>query len=246
MSELSSIQQLAEHFKISDAAAAAYIKKSSIKVHQLNVGKETMFLYDKAEAIRVIETQLNEERRLAAIKKAAEEAAAAEAAREPSLKEIMAAIKSIAPAASHIEDVVCDLSDKVDKLLAQNVLIFKELQKLTAEPVEIDTTAASGAPQAKRKRMHVAILAAQSNLPTIIGNEYDEALEIEYLQLRSKKLGISARHDKIIMITSSIGAAMINEVKRAAEDRFIRVSGGVSDLRDVLTQLFINASTTTP
>ncbi len=118
MSELVSIEQIATEKQIDVNIATNLIQAAKLKAHKLKIAGESLSLYEKTEAEAVITAHLNKLREAEAKRLAAQEAA-----REPTLKEIAAAIKEVG---RDVADVA-ELQEEIKRLTTANQTIFKAL-----------------------------------------------------------------------------------------------------------------------
>ena len=118
MSELVSIEQISTEKQIAADIAANLIQAAKLKTHKLKIAGESLSLYERAEAEAVIAKHLQMLRH-----EETKRAAAQEAAREPTLKEIAAAVKEVGRDVSD----VAELQEEIKRLIAANQAIFKAL-----------------------------------------------------------------------------------------------------------------------
>jgi hypothetical protein len=124
MSELICTKQLADAFGIAEALAANYIAAAKLKSQKLVIGKEAMTLFDKDEATRAIMTRVEEEKKIQAAN-----LARLEAAKIPTLKDVMVAIKALA---GDVSDVA-EMEAEIKRLTAANKIIFDALKEFKAQ-----------------------------------------------------------------------------------------------------------------
>ena len=124
MSDLISLAQVAENFCLQENTVAELVKAAKLKSSRLMIGAEPITLFDQKEAVEVVQSHIDKAKAEADQKKAAEEAA-----REPTMKELMDKLKSIA---IDISDVA-ELQEEIKRLTAANHGIFKALTEFKAE-----------------------------------------------------------------------------------------------------------------
>jgi hypothetical protein len=124
MSELICTKQLADAFGIAESLAANYIAAAKLKSQKLVIGKEAMTLFDKDEATRAIMTRVEEEKKIQAAN-----LARLEAAKIPTLKDVMVAIKALA---GDVSDVA-EMEAEIKRLTAANKIIFDALKEFKAQ-----------------------------------------------------------------------------------------------------------------
>lgn len=124
MSDLISLAQVAENFGLQENTVAELVKAAKLKSSRLMIGAEPITLFDQKEAAEVVQSHIDKAKAEAGQKKAAEEAA-----REPTMKELMDKLKSIA---IDISDVA-ELQEEIKRLTAANHGIFKALTEFKAE-----------------------------------------------------------------------------------------------------------------
>ena len=88
------------------------------------------------------------------------------------------------------------------------------------------------------KKTKVAIITMQSNVSTFLGTEYNDILDIEIFKYK-KGLPQFNKFEHIIMMTNGIGNAGVIDMQRQAGLRFHRINGAMTELRDVLTELYV-------
>jgi uncharacterized protein YqfB (UPF0267 family) len=124
MSDLISLAQVAENFGLQENTVAEWVKAAKLKSSRLMIGADPITLFDQKEAVEVVQSHIDKAKAEADQKKAAEEAA-----REPTMKELMDKLKSIA---IDISDVA-ELQEEIKRLTAANHGIFKALTEFKAE-----------------------------------------------------------------------------------------------------------------
>lgn len=127
MSDLVSTPQIAADFGISEELVSGIVANAKLKTSRLVVGSEPIILFEKAEAIKVIQAYID-----AAKAEEQRKRAEAEAAREPTMKEVMAKLKGVA---ADISDVA-ELHEEIKRLTVANHGIFKALTDFKAETQE--------------------------------------------------------------------------------------------------------------
>lgn len=124
MSDLISLAQVAENFGLQENTVAELVKSAKLKSSRLMIGSEPITLFDQKAAVEVVQSHIDKAKADADQKKAVEEAA-----REPTMKEIMDKLKSIA---IDISDVA-ELQEEIKRLTAANHGIFKALTEFKTE-----------------------------------------------------------------------------------------------------------------
>lgn len=124
MSDLISLAQVAENFGLQENTVAELVKSAKLKSSRLMIGAEPITLFDQKEAVEVVQSHIDKAKAEAEQKKAAEEVA-----REPTMKELMDKLKSIA---IDISDVA-ELQEEIKRLTAANHGIFKVLTEFKSE-----------------------------------------------------------------------------------------------------------------
>lgn len=127
MSDLISLAQVADKFGMPEKTVADLVKAAKLKSSRLMVGSEPITLFDQTEAVGVVQSHIDKAKEDAALRKAAEEAA-----REPTLREVMAMLKSM----SHDISDVAELHEEIKRLTVANHGIFKALTEFKAETQE--------------------------------------------------------------------------------------------------------------
>lgn len=127
MSELISIDQIASEKQIDASVATNLIQAAKLKAHKLKIAGESLSLYEKMEAEAVITAHLNKLR-----DEEAKRLAAQEAAREPTLKEIAAAVKEVGRDVSD----VAELQEEIKRLTTANQTIFKALTDFKSDATD--------------------------------------------------------------------------------------------------------------
>lgn len=118
MSDLISLQQIAAEFGIEESTAAAWVKEAKLKSSRLMVGNDPITLYEQEEARATLQTKIAQAKAEAERIKAE-----AEAAREPTLREVMDKLKSME---KDIADVA-ELHEEIKRLSSANHIVFKTL-----------------------------------------------------------------------------------------------------------------------
>lgn len=97
----------------------------------------------------------------------------------------------------------------------------------------------------KDTRKHVAILALPNNQRDTIKKEFKDVFKLEFFEsdeVSGRGFGDKLqRFDAVLGMTGFLNHG-ITSVQNKAGSKFIRVSGGVSSLRDKLTELFVRAA----
>lgn len=127
MSDLISLSQVADKFGLPEKTVSDLVKTAKLKSSRLMVGSEPITLFDQTEAVGVVQAHIDKAIEEAALLKAAEEAA-----REPTLREVMAVLKVI----SHDISDVAELHEEIKRLTTANHGIFKALTDFKAETQE--------------------------------------------------------------------------------------------------------------
>ena len=127
MSDLISLSQIATQFSLNQSEVADLFKAAKLKSSRLVVGNEPIALFDKAEASEVIEQYIGKVKALIE-----QQRAEAEAAREPTMKEVMAKLKEMS---KDISDVA-ELHEEIKRLTMANHGIFKALTDFKTDTQE--------------------------------------------------------------------------------------------------------------
>ena len=291
MSELISSKQLADTYTTPESRILQDLLAASLKPHKLVVGNESISLFDKAAGIKAVEAAA-EARRVAERKAIAEasarDAAAKEAARVPTMKELSTQLTQVGLQVERLADAHkkeqafhqdavkavearCDeMQALVAKVLDQNVIIFRRLEviKTMNEAMLEYITGKTTDPWIKfaqqekqdnpekiiklqepenkepMRKPRVIIISMQTNTSTILGGEFNGALDIEIIRYNAKSLPTLQKYDHVVMVTSGMGTPAVNEVRRLAGDRFHNVKGGITELRDLLTEIYVAPTAT--
>jgi hypothetical protein len=123
MNELIGVKQAAEEAGIAESLANAYIGAARLKSQKLVIGKDSVLLFDRTEAINAINARVREEREIHAAN-----VARLEAAKVPTLKDVMAAVKSIAV---DVADVA-EMDSELKRLTGANKILFDVLKEFKA------------------------------------------------------------------------------------------------------------------
>lgn len=161
---------------------------------------------------------------------------------ERSRDELMGAVTLVANHVRGIEDIV-----KVLKAQADAPAVVVESAPTPPAPVitnnVVDIKPAANEPKDTRK--HVAILALPNGHRDAIKKEFKDVFRLEFFEsdeVNSRtfpdKMG---RFDAVFGMTGFLNHG-ISKVTHAAGPKFISVRGGVSSLRDKLTELFVKVA----
>lgn len=251
MSELISSKQIGEEFKLADALVISYLEVAKIPAHKLVVGIEAMSLYDKAAAFKAVEARVKEEKAIAEAN-----LARLEAARIPTIKDVMAALKDQAAVvktlAADVADVA-DLQDEIKRLVLANQSIFKALTEFKTDTCErlagLKTLVVNMRDEVKSAPRDAASASALEKVAVVgISTTHHASLSAEFADLVNLKLldasdmrGIYGLrgYNKVFLMkkyTDYKHAEQLKAVKIMPEP----ITGSIEDLRDKLTAYCLN------
>lgn len=173
--------------------------------------------------------------------------------------DMMLSIKEIASDVLVNTEQMDDDRAQVKKLLEQNVHIFKLLKSINDAVAEKNELRASireafqksepvnlippALPTAKQNLMRVVVVGLSSSHKTQIEREFASCFELvtyisESCKGRAYEYSI-VQADHVLVMESSMNTGYI-ETKKLAAAKIIRISGGLSTMRNRLTELFVN------
>lgn len=248
MSELVHTKQLADDFGIAEALAASYLSTAKLSAHKLLVGKDTMSLFDKIAATKAIGDRIKEEKGIQAAN-----LARLEAAKIPTLKDVMSAIKALSIDTSD----VAELAESVKKLAEQNICLFKVLTEFKAETQtrlsnlqavaagqqhepKAETVIRMREPLPSVSPIRVGIVGLHSGDHAQIKNEFGDMFRLSILtpdDLKNIKTNLR-NMDVIYLMSKYVSQKHISLLNSIGQSPRI-ISGTVNDLKETLTALYL-------
>lgn len=256
---LVSVSQLTDELRLGSITLIEYLRDLA-PVHTVKMGKGVAKFYDRAAAEAMIRKR---------VEQSAKRTRAPDApVREPDQSAMLARLAGIENIVSDILGNTEQMDEdraQIKKLLDQNALIFKAINDLrgalttarapsnsTAEPAPPPPIVApphwdapAAPPATKRALKRVAIVGLRSTHQLLIEKEFRECFELSIYaseECKGKAFEDSiGRADHVIAMQAGMNDGF-DATKRAAGNRLIRVTGGLSTLRDKLTDLFVNSA----
>lgn len=255
MSELVHAKQLADEFGIAESLALSYLAAAKLSVHKLLVGKDTLSLFDKGAATKAIGDRVKEEKQIQAAN-----LARLEAAKIPTIKDVMAAVKDVATAAKGIAGDVSDvaeLSEAVKKLAEQNICMFKVLMDLKTEMQArlIDLKTCLPSPLEKPKPVPTAPI--REPLPSVsplkigvvglhtgdhvaLKKDFGDLFKLSLLTPdESRKITGLKNMDRTYLMSKYVSHRHMDLLKSIGQAPIV-IPGTVNDLKEALTALYLN------
>ena len=249
MTELVHAKQLAEDFGIAEPLALGYIAAAKLQAHKLLVGKDMVNLFDKLAATKAVGERVNEEKQIQAAN-----LARLETAKIPTLKDVMAQLKTLTGEMSDAADLTCI----VKKLAEQNVCMFKVLTDMKSEMqarlIELQTsvrnasqseartvpTMPSREPLPSVSPLKVGIVGLHAGDHAVLKKEFGELFRLSILTPdESRKISGLKNMDKTYLMSKYAGNRHMDLLKAINQSPSI-VPGTVNELKEVLTALYLN------
>lgn len=248
MTELVHTKQLADDFGIAEALAASYLATAKLSVHKLLVGKDTLSLFDKVTATKAITDRVKQEAEIQAAN-----LARMEAAKIPTLKDVVLLIKTLS---ADISDVA-ELSNNVKKLADQNVIMFKVLTDMksdiqakfidlraitTGQQQSTVTTPVSvqiREPLPSVSQLKIGIVGLHSGDHATLKKEFGDLFRLSILTPdESRKISGYKGMDKTYLMTKYVSHKHMDLLKAAGQTPVI-IPGTVNELKEALTALYL-------
>ena len=244
MSELVHTKQLAEEFGIAESLASSYLATAKIAAHKLVVGKDTLNLFDKVQASKAIGQRVKEEKEIQTAN-----LARLEAAKIPTLKDVMLNLKAIA---GDISDVA-ELAEGVKKLHEQNVCMFKVITEMKQEMqtrfIEMHAIGKGQQSEAKQPQLReptpsvsplkVGIVGLHSGEHAALKKDFGDLFRLSILTPdESRKITGYKGMDKTYLMSKYVSHRHMDLLKSIGQTPII-IPGTVNDLRDALTALYL-------
>lgn len=247
MSELVHTKQLADDFGITEALASSYLATAKLGAHKLLVGKDTLSLFDKVSATKAIGDRVKEEKELQAAN-----LARLEAAKIPTLKDVMAQLKAINGEMSD----VAELSEAVKKLTEQNVCMFKVLTDMKTEMQtrlvnlhavtvgqqrndDAQPIALIREPMPSVSQLKIGIVGLHSGDHAALKKELGDLFKLSILTPdESRKITGLKNMDKTYLMSKYVSHRHMDLLKAIGQTPTI-IAGTVNDLKEALTALYL-------
>ena len=248
MSELVHTKQLADEFGITEALASSYLATAKLSAHKLLVGKDTLSLFDKLTATKAIGDRVKEEKELQAVN-----LARLEAAKIPTLKDVMTQLKTITSEISN----AAELSDAVKKLTEQNVCMFKVLTGMKEEmQTRFISLHAITVRQQQSEDRPVPIIQIREPLPSVsplkigivglhqgdhigLKKEFGDLFKLSILTPdESRKITGMKNMDKTYLMSKYVSHRHMDLLKAIGQTPVI-IPGTVNDLKEALTAVYL-------
>lgn len=247
MSELVHTKQLADDFGIAEALATSYLATAKLSAHKLLVGKDTLSLFDKVAATKAIGDRVKEEKELQAAN-----LARIEAAKIPTLKDVMAQLKTIA---GDISDVA-ELAESVKKLNEQNVCMFKVLTEMKADMAakfadlrgvmvgqqagaRLEPALQIREPLPSVSQLKIGIVGLHSGDHAALKKDFGDLFKLSILTPdETRKITGYKAMDKTYLMSKYVSHKHMDLLKSIGQTPII-IPGTVNDLKEALTALYL-------
>lgn len=123
MSELVTVDHLSQEYGVSEETMTTWLKDAGVKASKITIGTSKIDVIDRDKSTEIINAKILQQ------KQEADRIAAEEAAREPTMKDVMVQLKSMG---NDISDVA-ELQDEIKRLTTANQAIFKALTEFKTE-----------------------------------------------------------------------------------------------------------------
>lgn len=242
MSELISAKQISDEFKVSVTLVCNYLDAAKIPAHKLMVGTEAVSLYEKAGAFKAVDTRIKEEK---ALEKA--HLAKLEAAKIPTLKDLMVAVKAISKDVSD----VAELQEEIKRLVSANQVMFKALTDFKTDTADRlsglktlvvnmrDDFNASSREVVSSEAKSVAVVGISTMHHSAIAAEFGDAIKLKLLDPSDIRGIHNLRgYEKVFLMKKTTDYKHLEQLK-SVKVQPEAVSGSIDELKEKLTAYYL-------
>lgn len=230
MSELITIAKFAPLHGVLNQSLYAAVKSAGVEpVHSMQLPRGVLRLYKPEDLMAVLETMRTR-------------------------KVLPAPGMSASPVLDELEDKVDKLLAMVDKLHAQNAVLLKAIEKVQPTPTVVlgppqpaftELVPVENKPKPKPRLPKVLVVGLLNGQKSMIEQEFSPCFDLRFYttdDAKGKQFEDALRQcDALLVMIAFINHGIEAQAKRC-NVKITRVSGGMTSLRDVLTNLFVTMS----
>lgn len=258
MNDLTTTSDLAAHFKMPKSDMSLLLKQLNVPSQTIPFGNRPFAVYEKAPTIETVTRALAE--RATASKSVDKPAVAVQQVSPDALEDLAARMGAVLDGIAKLSDQnvlllralneqraetyvkVNALQEAVDALLAREPMTCNAVkaQPTTLTPPAVALKAVQQPPKVDRHRIAIVGLAG-AQIQTI-DKEFGGVFDITHIAIdaaNNRNVGEKVARCKIVVLVSTNSSNSIMALTSASGSRLVRVIGGLSALRNKLTDLYV-------